>query len=58
MNNNFGYEIYLSQNISEQLKKRAMREEDLNMVGKVVTVGPVIILCQLHHWQKTYIQII
>ena len=49
MDNNFGYDLNLSENTSEQLKKRARPEKDLNMVKKVVTVDPVIMLHQLHH---------
>ena len=54
MDNNFGYKIDLPENISEQLKKRAMLEKDLNAVGKVVPMGLVITLYQLSQeaWNK------
>ena len=44
INNNFEKDIDLSEHVFERLK----RMEDLMMVGKVVTVGPVIMLYQLH----------
>ena len=52
MDNNFGYDIDLSDTISEQTEEESRPEKDLNTAGKVITVGTVIMQHQLHQWWK------
>ena len=47
-NMNQGFDLDLSENIPEQIKKRAKPEKNQNMVRKVVTVDLVIMLHKPH----------
>ena len=48
INGNFEKDIDLSEHISKRLRKMARLEGRPKTIGKVVTVGPVITLYQLH----------